>query len=329
MTHFTIVIPTFNRGHLLERALRSCLAQDFADWEAVVVDDASNDARAVAAADVVARIGDPRIRLIRHEQNRGVCEARNSGALAAQGRWLLFLDDDDELVPGALSRVAEVAARAGSDIKRLIFAYRDDEGRFSPQPPLADRSVWDYRGYLQWMERVSERTDFMNCIHREVFETVLWPRDRSREDLFHLELARRFRTECHSDVIAIIHTDAASRFTDVPDSARVLWMAPDLSRQAVRILDEHGEALRKWAPRTFARMLRHAAINNYMAGSRRRGLRYSTSLLRRRPFDLSAWGVLLFGMFGPRALARAVAAAKRRRSMRVAQAVSPLRPAVK
>src|SRR5437764_4024853 len=291
MTHFTIVIPTFNRGHLLERALRSCLAQDFVDWEAVVVDDASNDARAVAAADVVAPIADPPIRLIPHEQNRGVCEARNSGALAAQGRWLIFLDDDDELVPGALSRVAEVAARAGSDIKRLVFAFLDDRGGISPQPALADGDVWAYREYLQWMERVSERTDFINCIHRDVFETVLWPRDRSREDLFHLELARRFRTECHSDVIAILHNDAPTRFTDVPDSERVLGMAPNLSRQAIRILDEHGEALRKWAPRTFARMLRHAAINNYMAGSRRGGLRYSPALLRHRPFDPSPWGV--------------------------------------
>src|SRR5437016_1583877 len=177
MVYFTIVIPTFNRGHLLERALRSCLAQEFSDWEVVVIDDASNDAAAVAAADVVGRIGDPRVRLIRHEQNRGVCEARNTGALVAQGTWLIFLDDDDELVPDALARVHTVACRAGGGIKRLIFAYRDDAGRFSPQPALADGAVWDYHGYLQWIEQVSERTDYMNCIHRDVFQSVLWPRD--------------------------------------------------------------------------------------------------------------------------------------------------------
>src|SRR5204862_2978432 len=124
----TIVIPTFNRGHLLDRALRSCLAQDFSDWEAVVVDDASNDAAAVDCGDVVARIGDPRIRLIRQEQNRGVCEARNTGSLAAQGSWLVFLDDDDELVPGALTLIRDIAERSGSGAHRLIFAYLDAAG---------------------------------------------------------------------------------------------------------------------------------------------------------------------------------------------------------
>jgi glycosyltransferase involved in cell wall biosynthesis len=326
MPSFTLVIPTYNRGHLLERALRSCLAQDFADWEAVVVDDASNDAAAVTAAEVVGRLGDGRIRVIRHEQNRGVCEARNTGALAAQASWLIFLDDDDELVPGALTLMHDVAGRAASGIRRLIFAYRDDEGAISPQPPLAGGAIWDYRRYLEWIEGVSQRTDFMNVIHREVFQSVLWPRDRSREDLFHFDLARRFLTECHSDVVAIIHTDAAHRFTAVPDYERVLRMAPDLARQTIRILDEHGEGVRKWAPQMFTRFLRQAAINNYMAGSRRRGIRYSLALLKRRPFAPSAWGVLLFGLLGRRALAAAVAFAKRSRA---AYAAPPLRPAVK
>src|SRR5438105_12925547 len=103
MPYFTVVIPTFNRPQLLARALRGCLAQDFAGWEAIVVDDASDDRSAAAAADIVRAIGDPRVRLIRHEQNLGVCEARNTGSLAARGSWLLFHDDDDELVPGALT----------------------------------------------------------------------------------------------------------------------------------------------------------------------------------------------------------------------------------
>src|SRR4051812_12882685 len=102
MPYFTFVIPTFNRGHLLERALRTCLGQDFSDWEAVVVDDASSDPSAVDAAEVVRRIGDPRVRLLRHDVNRGVCAARDTGVRAAKGTWLIFHDDDDELVPSGL-----------------------------------------------------------------------------------------------------------------------------------------------------------------------------------------------------------------------------------
>ena len=313
MPYFTIVIPTFNRGHLLERALRSCLAQDFADWEAIVVDDASDDAHAVSSTLVVGRLDDPRVRLICHKENRGVCEARNTGSSAAQGVWLIFLDDDDTFVPGALTVIYNAAEHAGR-FHRHTFAYRDDDGRISPRPALTDGEVWDYRGYLEWVDQVSEQTDFMNCIHRDVFDSVRWPSDRSREELFHFALARHFRTECHSDIVAIIHGDASSRFTAVPGYERVLRMAPDLARQMIRILDEHGVALQTCAPRTYARFLRHAAINNYMAGSRKRGLRYSAALLRQWPFAPSAWGVLFFGMLGPRATAAVVALAKRRAS---------------
>src|SRR5258708_15563923 len=161
MPYFTVIIPTFDRASLLERALRSCLGQDYGDWEAIIVDDASPDAGAAASAEVVRRIGDPRIRLIRHEQNRGVCEARNTGARAARGSWLIFHDDDDELVPGALTRIHDAAERAGSGIRRLIFAYRDDDGRDSPEPALTDGAVWEYRQYIEWFDRVSERTDFL------------------------------------------------------------------------------------------------------------------------------------------------------------------------
>jgi glycosyltransferase involved in cell wall biosynthesis len=324
MPYFTIVIPTFNRGHLLERALRTCIAQDFADWEAVVVDDASSDATAVASADVVRRIDDPRVRLIRHDQNLGVCAARNTAVRAARGTWLIFHDDDDELVPGGLQLIHEAAERAGSGIHRHVFAYRDDERRISPDPALADGAVWEYRQYVEWLERVSARTDFLNCIRRDVFDSILWPADRSREEIFHLELARRFRTQCHSEIAAIIHTDAVDRFTAVAGYDRLLRMAPDLATQWIRLLNEHGEALKQWAPRKFAGLLRSTAINSYMAGSRARGLRYSAALLRTRPFAPSAWAVLMFGLLSRRTVGRVVALEKRRRNH-----ASPLLPAVK
>ena len=315
MPYFTLVIPTYNRGHLLERALRTCIAQGFTDWEAVVVDDASSDASAVDAGDVVRRLGDSRVRFLRHERNQGVCAARNTAIEAARGRWLIFHDDDDELMPDGLQLLHDaIASSAAEDIRRHVFAYRDDLGRISPEPPLHDGAVWDYRGYLQWVEGVSTRTDFLNVIHRDVFDSVLWPTDRSREEIFHLELARRFRTQCHAVVASIIHTDAVDRFTAVPGRDRLLQMAPHLATQWMRLLDEHGSALEAWAPRTYAGFVRSTAINSYMAGKRGQGLRYATRLLRGRPFAPNAWGVLLLGLLRPRAVGAVVARAKLRRA---------------
>lgn len=313
MPYFTIVMPTFNRGQLLERALRTCVAQDFDDWEAVVVDDASSDPSAVPADDVVRRVGDPRIRLLRHDENRGVCVARNTGIAAARGTWLIFHDDDDELVPGGLRLMHDAIERGDPRAERHVFAYRDDQGHISPQPALSDGEVWEYRQYLEWIERVSVRTDFLNVIRRDVFESIQWPTDRSREELFHFALARRFRTQTHAAVASIIHTDAVDRFTAAPDRDRLLRMAPHLASQWARLLDEHGEAMRRWAPRTFAGFLRSAAINSYVAGSRAQGLRYSVALVRYRPFAPSAWAMLPLALLGRSAVGRIVAREKRRR----------------
>ncbi len=315
MPYFTIVMPTYDRPALLERALRTCVAQDFTDWEAIVVDDASPSANETSA-DVVRRIGDPRISLIRHERNQGVCAARDTASRAARGTWLIFHDDDDELLPGALAHIHQTAERARPEIRRLIFAYRDDDGLSSPEPPLVSGTVWQYSDYMQWLDQVSERTDFLNCIHREVFQHVSWPSDRSREDIFHLDLARRFNTECHNDVVAVIHTDAVNRFTAVPGPERLLRMAPDIARQVDRIVSGHGDALSRWAPEMFSRYLRQGAINHFLAGNRTEGVRYSVRFIRQRPIALSGWASLLLGLLSRRLLASVVATSKRQRARR-------------
>lgn len=94
----SIILPTYNRADTLPRALDSVFAQQFEDWELVVVDDGSTD----DSADLVAGHRDPRIRLIR-QTNAGTYVARNRGLEAAQGRWITFLDSDDAWQPHYLA----------------------------------------------------------------------------------------------------------------------------------------------------------------------------------------------------------------------------------
>lgn len=94
----SVVLPTRDRKSFLRQALRSVLAQDLTDLEAVVVDDGSLD----GCEDVVNQARDDRVRLVSHRSSQGVSEARNSGIEASRGDWLAFLDDDDLLAPGSL-----------------------------------------------------------------------------------------------------------------------------------------------------------------------------------------------------------------------------------
>lgn len=90
----TIIIPTYNRPHLLKQAVKSALNQTFEDTEILVVDDASP--KPIQLPEY------PQVRVVRSPQNQGIAGARNMGAKLASGRWLTFLDDDDELFPTAL-----------------------------------------------------------------------------------------------------------------------------------------------------------------------------------------------------------------------------------
>src|SRR5688500_5293442 len=91
---FSVIICTYNRAAVLPRAIQSVLDQTFTDFELVVVDDGSTDATEV----VVRAVADHRVRYVRRD-NGGLSAARNSGVANATGRFVIFLDDDDQGLP--------------------------------------------------------------------------------------------------------------------------------------------------------------------------------------------------------------------------------------
>ena len=115
----SVVIPTYNRAHLLERALGSVLRQTFRDFEVLVVDDGSTD----STAGVVRDIRSPALRYIRHETNCGGSKARNSGIQAARGVYVGLLDDDDEWLPEKLQKQIDRFEAAGDDVGVVYSGY--------------------------------------------------------------------------------------------------------------------------------------------------------------------------------------------------------------
>ena len=96
----SVVMPTYNRAHLLPPVVESILSQDFRDLELVIVDDGSTDNTAEVVQEIQAR--DPRVRYVRLPQNRGVGFARDAGLRYAPGRYIALADSDDLWMPGRL-----------------------------------------------------------------------------------------------------------------------------------------------------------------------------------------------------------------------------------
>lgn len=116
----TVVVPTYNRGPLLKRAVKSVIKQTHPAIELLVVDDCSDN----PAADVLSPFSLDSLdnySFIRHETNQGVCAARNTGIKEATGDFVAFLDDDDVWDPTKLEKQVRTVQNSGRDAG-LVYA---------------------------------------------------------------------------------------------------------------------------------------------------------------------------------------------------------------
>jgi glycosyltransferase involved in cell wall biosynthesis len=102
----SVVVPTYNRGHVIQLTIDSILAQTYANVEAIIIDDGSTDDTNA----VVAKYKDPRVRYYRTE-NGGMSIARNHGLAYARGEFIAFLDSDDTWLLWKLAAEIEILRR--------------------------------------------------------------------------------------------------------------------------------------------------------------------------------------------------------------------------
>ncbi len=120
----SVIIPVYNKEAYVEQCFRQLMAQDFDSFEIIAIDDGSTDGSG-KICDKMAQ-EDERIRVI-HTANGGVTAARRKGLEEAQGRYIMFVDSDDELLPGALSTMHQIIEETGAD--EVIATYDDQYGR--------------------------------------------------------------------------------------------------------------------------------------------------------------------------------------------------------
>jgi glycosyltransferase involved in cell wall biosynthesis len=136
----TVVIPTRNRAAFLPAALSAAFLQEDVELEVVVFDDASTDQTPF----VLAAVSDPRLRVIRSSERRGVARARNVGIMHARGKWIAFLDDDDVWSPRKLRTQLDEATAQQADFVYGAAVLVDERGtitRAFPAPPPDDLAL--------------------------------------------------------------------------------------------------------------------------------------------------------------------------------------------
>lgn len=178
----SVIVPSFNNGHLLDRSVTSAFAAHGTRCEVIVVDDGSTD----DTQQVLSRLGDrfPGLRSVR-QANAGMSSARNAGLALARGRYIQYLDADDELLPVDLSGVFA----SGRDMVRLgveehtlggqtITLVREEPDTTGPE--FLNRSVakgdfyttcWAYVYRREWLQSTGVQFE-VGIIHEDALFTV-------------------------------------------------------------------------------------------------------------------------------------------------------------
>lgn len=113
----SIIIPTYGPTSGLKPAIESVLTQTYKDWELIVVDDNNPDSDARKETEqLMCSYNDHRIKYLQHPYNKNGAAARNTGLAEAKGRYIAFLDSDDEYLPQRLEKCLSVMESAPSNV---------------------------------------------------------------------------------------------------------------------------------------------------------------------------------------------------------------------
>lgn len=181
MEKLSVIIPVYNSDSTLERCVNSVLSQDMDNLEIILVDDGSKEGCATLCDNLAAR--QPGIKVI-HRSNGGLSAARNTGIEASTGKWLSFIDSDDEITPGTLSTNMEWL-EANPDTDLLEFPVNSHYGSDDSYPlSFKPETVTGDLVFQHWIENQGYTHCYAcNKIYkRELFDNIRFPQGETFED---------------------------------------------------------------------------------------------------------------------------------------------------
>lgn len=235
----SIIMPTYNRVQYIRQAIESVRAQDYPDWELIVVDDGSTDATPSA----VAEFASSNICYLRQDR-QGPAAARNAGIAKARGALIAFLDSDDYFLPGKLiAQASLLAADSGLGAVHSGWQRVDEEGNpLQTVAPWKDAPTLDLKAWLMWkpvfLGGILIRSAWLRKVGR--FNPRLFQTD-DVEMMFRLAAAGcrmrwlRQSTVCYRQHPASITRDAAQQAGDLLAAVDSFFSSGTFSNQVRKL----------------------------------------------------------------------------------------------
>ena len=261
----SVITPTYNRAHLLPRAIKSVLNQTYQNFELIIIDDDSTD----NTEEVVRSFNDKRIIYHKHDKNKGPLGAKNTGFDLSKGKYICHVDDDDELMPEALeiavNEFTELSSEGGGGYKTLMFDLIDAEsGKFSGSG-IRKASYISYEDLLCG----KIRGDYWGVMDRKLlgnnrFDERLW----GGESILWLELHRKFKTYYVPKVLYRAYREHGEHVCDFRNQVKHL---PRITLTQKVFLEEYGEEIKHLCPKYYGRILAGLGSYQILSGEKLKG----------------------------------------------------------
>ena len=202
----SVIIPIFNVEQYIEACVRSVAAQRFTDYEIIAVDDCGKDASMQVFSDTVDKLRIPaeRVRIIRHEHNKGLSAARNTGIKASRGKFLYFLDSDDTLTPDCLELLVQHSRHNGKDVEMVVGDYCF-EGPSYPSPHLEEKSA--FLGGRRFLRAYCKRLIYPMAWNKLILRDFMMKNELFFEEgLIHEDTLWSFQILKYINSVALVHS---------------------------------------------------------------------------------------------------------------------------
>lgn len=218
----SVVIATYKRPDLLFRAVDSVLIQDFRDFEIIIVDDngSGSDMQVNTENTLRDKFEDERIIYFANETRRGGGGARNAGIIRALGEYIAFLDDDDDWLPGKLTKQMEVFSTSSDDtgvVDTGFYRILKNGDKIYKSPEMYG---WIFEELLSKMDKRSPKFSTILCRRTALERAGLFDPDlRSRQDIdLYIRLSKVCRFASVFEPLANSRSDADIRISDNIDA---------------------------------------------------------------------------------------------------------------
>lgn len=286
---FSIIIPTYNYGNYLPRALDSILLDPQDDYEIIVVDDGSTDDTATIINSYLQN-HPGKVRYF-YQVNQGVATARNTGIVNAVGAYLSFLDADDEILPTALDFWRQkIKEFPNTDFLLAGYITQFPDGKTKQKAPgtLVQNVLKNFQAYMQQKLFIANAA---GIIKRKVFDTLRFGHQLPAmfDEAFYTSLLLSYHCMSFSEPVLRVH-----RHYDSLRHSHAHIMATDELVNKFLITPEHfSSSLRSKILRQFrARCLLTLFRSCYLNGDPKKARYYYHEVIRTYPPNIFWWSYL-------------------------------------